>query len=133
MILETVLATILFIGAAGYLVLGGHLLVALRETGSLPIGTIFALIFPILAGGGIELLAGSEFVFNMGRAGHFVSTALLPVAAYVCFREYTGGRSPSWSLVLLLIIPFVSISLAATNAAHGLMWPVPAVTRPANS
>ena len=128
MILETVLATILFIGAAGYLVLGGHLLVARRETGSLPIGTIFALISPILAGGGIELLAGSEFVFNLGRAGHFVSTALLPVAAYVCFREYTGARSPSWLLVLLLIIPFVSIALAATNAAHGLMWPVPAVS-----
>ena len=136
--LDLVLAAILFLCAAGYLILGAHLLVSRRETGSLPIGAIFALIAPILAGGGVELLAGSEFVFNIGRSGHFVSTALLPVAAYVCFREYTGTSTPTWFLVLLLLIPFVSVSLAATNAAHGLMWPVPAVnaageflTRPA--
>lgn len=125
--LDTVLAVILFISAAAYLLLGLQLLAARRETGSMPIGAIFALIAPVLSGGGIELLASSEFIFNLGRTGHFVSTALLPIAAYVCFREFTGARSPTWFLVLLLIIPTVSITLAATNASHGLMWPVPAV------
>jgi diguanylate cyclase (GGDEF)-like protein len=126
--LGTVLAAILFICAAGYLILGVHLLASRRETGTLPIGTIFLLVTPILAGGAVELFAVSEFVFNIGRTGHFLSTAFLPVAAYVCFREYTGARSPTWFLVLLLIIPFVSVAFAATNATHGLMWPVPAAT-----
>lgn len=125
--LDWVLATLLFVAAAGYLLLGAHLLAARRETGSLPIGAIFALMAPVVAGGGIELIATTESVFNLGRVGHFVSTALLPVAAYVCFREFTGRRTPSWQLVLLLIVPVVSIALAATNASHGLMWAVPAV------
>ncbi len=136
--LDTFLAVILFLTAAAYLLLGLHLLAARRETGSMPIGAIFALIVPLVVGGGIEVIAGTEYLFNIGRTGHFVSTALLPIAVYVCFREFTGERSPSWFLVLLLMVPTVSITLAATNASHGLMWSVPAVneageflTRPA--
>lgn len=124
---DTVFATLLLVSAVGYFVLGLHLLVAQRETGNMPIGMIFLLMSPLVAGGGIETLAGSDFLFNIGRTGYFVSTALLPIAAYVCFREFTGARSPSWFLILLLIIPTVSITLAATNASHGLMWAVPAV------
>ena len=54
--LDWVLATLLFVAAAGYLLLGAHLLAARRETGSLPIGAIFALMAPVVAGGGIELI-----------------------------------------------------------------------------
>jgi diguanylate cyclase (GGDEF)-like protein len=126
--LDTVLAILLVITALGYFLLGLQLLATQRDTGSMPVGIIFALAVPIVLGGAIELLAPNELIFNIGRTGHFVSTALLPVAAHVCFREFTGVRSPAWFLLLILIIPCVSITLAATNAYHGLMWVTPAVS-----
>ena len=51
---------------------------------------------------------------------------MLPVAAYFCFREYTGRKTSPHRITLLLIIPFVSISLAATNYYHEFMWYLPA-------
>ena len=59
------------------------------------------------------------------RTGHFVATALLPVVALVCFREYTGVKTPIRTIALLTLVPFVSISLAATNFWHQLMWRAP--------
>ena len=49
----------------------------------------------------------------------------MPVLAYVYFREYTGQSTSIHRLVLLLVIPFVSITLAATNYFHELMWLLP--------
>jgi diguanylate cyclase (GGDEF)-like protein len=118
----TILATILILSAAGYFWLGMRLLVSRRETGSVPIGVIFAIVSVWVLGGAMELLANSYNAFLIGRCGHFVGTALLPVAAFVCFREYTGVRTAPYLTVLLSIVPVVSIALAATNPSHGFMW-----------
>jgi diguanylate cyclase (GGDEF)-like protein len=40
----------------------------------------------------------------------------------VCFREYTGTETTTRRLVALLILPVVSIVIAATNPYHELMW-----------
>ncbi len=122
---DVLTAVLLIFGAACYLLLGGRLVAARRDVGSVPIGAIFLLMAVWVSGGAIELLAGSFEVFSVGRSGHFVATALLPVVAYVCFREYTGEKTSVRTMALLTLIPFVSISLAATNFWHELMWKPP--------
>ena len=47
---------------------------------------------------------------------------LVPIVAYVCFREYTGSETSGLRLSLLLVVPAISVTLAATNAFHELMW-----------
>jgi hypothetical protein len=103
------------------------MIAAKREVGSVPIGVLFVIISFWVMGGAIELMADSFLVFSIGRTGHFVGTALLPLAALICFREYTGAATPLRNIVLLLVIPTESITLAATNHFHQFMWQLPAV------
>jgi len=126
MTLETILAALLLFSASCYLVIGLRLVLAKREVGTRPVGFLFVVISLWILGGAIELMSGSFFMFSIGRTGHFVGSALLPVAAYVCFREYIGQATSVHRITLLLIIPAVSITLAATNAYHEFMWYLPA-------
>jgi diguanylate cyclase (GGDEF)-like protein/PAS domain S-box-containing protein len=123
---EIALAAVLMFAAASYLALGLRLVVATRDVGTMPIGVLFLVISVWVVGGAIELMADSYFVFAVGRSCHFVGTALLPLAAYFCFREYTGRKTSIHRLVMLAIIPVVSITLAATNYFHEFMWYLPA-------
>lgn len=138
MSLEVALAFLLSFTAACYLLLGMQLSLVRRETGSMPLGSLFLLISIWVFGGAVELMATSFEVFSLGRTGHFIGAALLPVVVYVCFREYMGYGTPTRTIVLLMIIPVVSISLAATNQYHEFVWFAPFVdadgaflTRPA--
>ena len=119
------ISVLLMFSAACYLALGLRLVLARREVGTMPIGLLFLVISVWVLGGAVELLADSFFVFSIGRTMHFVGTALLPVAAYFCFREYTGRRTSVHRITMLLLIPFVSIALAATNHFHEFMWYLP--------
>ena len=136
--LDVILSTLLIFCAACYLSLGVRLIATKRAVGSMPLGALFMLISIWVMGGAIELLASDFTVFSLGRTAHFIGTALVPVTAYVFFREYTGSDTPSRSLVLLMLIPLTSITLAATNSYHEAMWFLPAtnaagefLTRPA--
>ena len=122
---DAAIAALLLFGATCYLALGMRLVAAKREVGTMPIGLLFLVIGVWVVGGGVELLSTTFYVFSVGRTMHFVGTALLPVAAYFCFREYTGRRTSLHRIVLLLVIPFVSITLAATNYFHEFMWYLP--------
>ena len=124
--LDVLLSTLLIFSAACYLSLGVRLVATKRTVGSLPMGALFLLVSVWVMGGAIELLASDFTVFSLGRTGHFIGTALVPVVAYVCFREYTGSETPSRLLILLSLIPLTSITLAATNAYHEFMWFLPA-------
>ena len=126
MTLDAALAVLLILSATAYFVLGTRLLVAKREVGSRPIGLLFAIVSVWVAGGAVELLSTSYFVFSIGRTGHFIGSAFLPVAAYVCFREYIGQKTSIHRITMLVIIPIVSLILAATNFAHEFMWYLPA-------
>lgn len=125
MSLDTALAAFLVFATVCYFALGVRLIVAKREVGSMPIGLLFLVIACWVVGGAIELLADSFYVFSIGRTGHFVGTAMLPIAAYFCFREYTGRSTSPHRIALLLVIPIVSIVLAATNYFHEFMWYLP--------
>ena len=125
--LDMTLSILLIFGAACYALLGIRLIAAKREIGSVPIGVLFLIISVWVAGGAVELMSETLFVFSIGRTGHFVGTALLPPAVLVCFREYTGATTPLRTVVLLLVVPVISIALAATNAYHEFMWRLPAM------
>lgn len=124
--LKIALSGLLIFSAACYLMMGSRLLSGKREIGSMPIGVLFVVISIWIAGGAVELLAENFTVFSMGRTAHFIGTAMIPIIALVCFREYTGSETPGRLLGLLSIIPVVSIMLAATNSYHEFMWYLPA-------
>ncbi len=123
--LDLALSVLLIFTAACYLVMGMRLVASKREVGSMPIGVLLVVVSIWVMGGAIELLSSTFGVFTIGRTGHFIGTALVPIVAYVCFREYTGSTTPIRTLVLLLVIPTISVVLAATNAHHEVMWFLP--------
>ena len=122
MTLDVAIAVLLTFSAACYLLLGLRLIASKREVGSRPIGVLFIVISCWVMGGGVELLSTSFEMFALGRTGHFVGTSLVPIVAYVCFREYTGSDTSSSRLAVLMIMPVISITLAATNHMHEMMW-----------
>jgi len=123
--LDVALAILLIFSAACYLLLGWRLVASQREVGSFPIGALLIVVSIWVMGGAIELMSSTFDVFTIGRTGHFVGTALVPIVAYVCFREYTGSETPLRTLILLMIIPTASVLLAATNHQHEAMWFLP--------
>ena len=125
MTLNAALAVLLLFSTTCYLVFGVRLLAAKREVGAMSFGALFVVVSFWVLGGAIELMSNSFYVFAIGRTGHFIGTAFLPVAAYVCFREYAGQSTSVHRVTLLLIIPIVSVTLAATNSFHEFMWSLP--------
>ena len=125
--LDVLIAVLLTFGAACYGLLAARLVLSPRDVGSLPLGLVFLLMSVWVLGGAIEILADTLAVFSVGRTAHFTATALLPVAVYVCFREYTGSRVPPRTVIALMLIPLVTISLVATNVYHELVWSAPFV------
>ncbi len=123
--LDVALSVLLVFSAACYLMMGSRLVASKREVGSMPIGVLFVLISIWVVGGGIELLAENFTVFSIGRTAHFIGTALVPIVAFVGFRDYTGTATQGRTLVMLSIIPLLSVVLAATNINHELMWFAP--------
>src|SRR5210317_2368945 len=127
MSLNTALSVLLIFSAACYALLGLRLITAKREIGSMPIGMLFIVISFWVIGGAVELLSSTFLMFSVGRTGHFIGTAFVPVVAYFCFREYTGTDTSLGRIAALTVIPLISVSLAATNASHELMWSGPFV------
>jgi len=97
-----------------------------REIGSLPLGVAFLVIAYWVFGGAIELMATSYTAFTVGRVGHYVGTALVPVFILLCFREFTGSLTKTRTAIELMIIPVLTIIIAATNYWHEFMWYLPA-------
>ncbi len=113
--LYVVLSVLLIFSAACYLMLGVRLIAIKREMGSMPIGVLFVVISIWVMGGAIELLSSTFAVFTIGRTAHFIGSALVPVVAYVCFREYTGSETPLRTVIIMLVIPTASITLLSRS------------------
>lgn len=120
--LHVALSALLIFSAACYALLGVRIIASKRQVGSVPVGTLFIVISFWVMGGAIELLSSSFFMFSIGRTGHFIGTAFVPVVAYVSFREYTSAETTGSRLAVLVFIPLISIALAATNSYHEFMW-----------
>ncbi len=126
--LATLLSMFLIMSAAGYLLLGFRLMSARQRNRNVAIGFLAVAIAVWVAAGAVEMLATTSPVFAIGRAGHFLGAAFAPVLAYLGFRAYVGKATPALLTVALLVVPFVSVVLAATNAGHELMWFLPAAS-----
>jgi len=120
--LHVALSVLLIFSAACFALLGVRLVSSKRQVGSLPIGVLLIVISFWVIGGAVEMLSSTFFMFSIGRTGHFIGTALVPIVAYVCFREYTGTETTGSRLAVLMIVPLISIVLAATNSYHEAMW-----------
>lgn len=120
--LEIALSILLIFAAASYAMLGLHLIARKREVGTVPIGALFIVIGFWVIGGAVEILADTFLMFSVGRTGHFIGTALVPITGYVCFREYIGTTTSFSRAAVLMIVPAISITLAATNPYHEVMW-----------
>jgi diguanylate cyclase (GGDEF)-like protein len=122
---DIALFVLLTFSAVCYLALGIRLIVARRGVGTMPFGMLFVVIGVWVLGSAIELMATTFYMFSIGRTGHFIGSAFLPIAAYCSFREYTGRTTSGHRIAMLSIIPFVSVVLAATNFFHEFMWYLP--------
>jgi diguanylate cyclase (GGDEF)-like protein len=127
MTVAVVLPVILSFSAGCYMLLGARLFGGKRDLGSVPLGLTCITIGFWVLGGAIELIAMDYTVFSIGRLGHFIGTAFVPVLILICFRSYTGARTPATAIAALLIVPVTSIVIAATNPWHEFMWQLPAV------
>ncbi|MEJ2129834.1 MAG: histidine kinase N-terminal 7TM domain-containing protein, partial [Woeseiaceae bacterium] len=75
-------------------------------------------------------VAGSAFyygtddygIFAIGRVLVSFSSAFLPVAFYIIYREYTEGPPNAAIITLVSAIPIATTLLALTNPIHGLLW-----------
>ena len=127
MTIATILSVLLGFSAVCYLLLGLRVVGGIREIGSRPLGLTFLVVGIWVIGGAIELIAADELIFSIGRMGHWIGTALIPVMLFLCFRQYTGSETRTVAVIALLVIPAISIVIAATNSWHHLMWSGPAM------
>jgi diguanylate cyclase (GGDEF)-like protein len=102
-----------------------RLIASRRGVGTVPLGVMMIIISIWVMGSAVELMSTSFYVFSIGRTGHFIGTALIPIAVFVSFREYTGTGTPTRLVAMLLIVPAISVMLAATNQYHEIMWFLP--------
>lgn len=128
MTIDFAFGLLLAASAICYALLGLRLVLAKRQLASLQLGALFIVMAFWVAGGAIELFSDSFYVFSIGRTFHFIGTALIPIVALACFREYTGSTTSMHALILLSIVPTISIIFAATNQYHEFMWAQPAMT-----
>ena len=127
MTLGFVLSVMLGVAASCYMLLALRMLRGGSGLGSPAMGATFMVVGLWVLGGAIELVAISLPVFTVGRVAHFVGTSLVPVGILICFREITGNETPKAVIAALLIIPVLSIGIAATNLWHQFMWLYPAI------
>jgi len=126
MILDFVLSLLLTCCAICYVLLALRVPGKRHEIGSLALRVTFVVIGLWVLGGAFEWMATSLPIFTIGRVGHFIGTSLVPVCLLICFRNLTGSQTPRNAIVALLIIPVLSIVMAATNLWHEFMWSYPA-------
>jgi len=120
--LDIALSILLTFAAACYLLLGVRLVASRRGVGTGPLGVMMVIVsIWVMSSSAVELMSTTFYIFSIGRTGHFIGSALLPVAVFVAFREYTATDTATRTIVLLLIVPVISVSLAATNQYHEFM------------
>lgn len=126
MTLDIVVSLLLGVCASCYMLLTLRTLPGRRKIGTPALGLTFMVIGLWVLGAAIEWLAVTLPVFTIGRVAHFAGTGLIPVGMLISFREITGAQTPKIVIAGLLVIPVLSIVVAATNYWHQLMWLYPA-------
>jgi hypothetical protein len=92
--LVVILSILLAFSAVCYMLLGSRLVGGDRQIGSSPLGAMFFVIGLWVLGGAIEMIASNFVIFSIGRVGHFVGTALVPVTLLFVFVSTQAARRP---------------------------------------
>lgn len=119
--LETILPPIFGFAGVVYLGLAVHVS---RSSPQSVIGFLMFLMGVMVAGTAFAYGATDLTLFNIGRVMNFAAAALLPVAFYVVYRQFTAGPPNKIMLGILLVIPLCTTVLALTNSWHGIIWTV---------
>jgi diguanylate cyclase (GGDEF)-like protein/PAS domain S-box-containing protein len=119
--LDTVLPPIF--GFAGCIYLGLAVYVS-RSSPQSVFGFLLLLIGIMIIGTAFAFGATDITLFNIGRMLNFAATALIPVAFYGVYLQFTGSPRRPLVIALLLVIPMCTIALAVTNSWHSLIWSV---------
>lgn len=119
--LETILPPVFGFAGVVYLGLAVHVS---RSSPQSVIGFLMFLMGVMVAGTAFAYGATDLTLFNIGRVMNFTAAALLPVAFYVVYRQFTAGPPNRIVLAVLLVIPLCTILLALTNSWHGMIWTV---------
>ena len=128
MSLVIVVAVLLCFSGVSYLLVGGRLLVHRPPSIKTAIGFGAVALGVWVLGGALETLAISETTFLFGRGLHLAGNALFPAAVLMVVRTYTSAQPSRLLVAALLLVPALTIGLAATNTAHQLLWYLPAET-----
>ena len=118
----TLLSIVLFVTATAYVALAIHMARLRAGAADRAIAAIFVLIAIWVAGGALGLVASSRPLLLAGMTAHFIGAAIIPVVALVGFREHTNSHSRLREIGPLMILPVVTVALAASNPYHGLLW-----------
>ena len=118
---ETILPPIFGFAAAIYL---GLAVYVSRSSPQSVIGFLMFLMGVMVAGTAFAYGATDVTLFNIGRVLNFSAAALLPVAFYVVYRQFTATPPNKFVLAALFVIPLCTMLLALTNSWHSLMWTV---------
>ena len=110
-------------GFAGFIYLGLAVYVSRSSPQSI-VGFLLFLMGVMVTGTAFAYGASDITLFNIGRVLNFAAAALLPVAFYVVYWQFTATPPKRFVLALLLVIPVCTIVLAVTNTWHGLVWTV---------
>ena len=119
--METILPPIFGLAALIYL---GLAVYVSRSSPQSVIGFLMFLMGVMVAGTAFAYGATDLTLFNIGRVFNFSAAALLPVAFYVVYRQFTAGPPNKLILAALLVIPLITTLLALTNAWHSIIWTV---------
>ena len=108
-------ASVIYLGLAVYVS---------RSSPQNVVGILMFLMGVMVAGTAFAFGATDITLFNIGRVLNFAAAALLPVAFYAVYRQFTGRPPNPFILALLLVIPLCTTILTLTNTWHGLIWTV---------
>jgi diguanylate cyclase (GGDEF)-like protein/PAS domain S-box-containing protein len=109
------LASVIYLGLAVYVS---------RSSPQSVVGFLMFLMGVMVTGTAFAYGATDITLFNIGRVLNFAAAALLPVAFYAVYRQFTASPPNPYILALLLVIPLCTTALALTNTWHGLIWTV---------
>lgn len=122
---NTFLAALVGVSAVLYLSLAVRIAVNHVDKRNYLIIPLILVIAIWVATGAIEIMSDDALGFRIGRVGHYIGTAFTPLAAYLYFKAFTGNPLRGRVFFALAIIPAISVTLAATNDMHELMWRLP--------
>ena len=125
--MEYVVACLMIASGVCYAILAVRNFRLPREPGHVSMALVGLGIAVWVIGGAAQLVTDSYLVYTLGRLGHFLGTAFVPVGLVVAFRAYTRLRTTHSNIVLMLCLPVCSMLFAGTNQYHQLMWSMPDV------